>query len=58
MKKFQLYVSGQNEEPYDYYGPKSTWSKDYRNLVGNVIKNEAEQDFKKKNGEDRRRRRM
>lgn len=54
VKKFQLYISGENKEPYDYYGPKSTWSKDYRSLVGNVAKAEAERDFK--NAQDRRRR--
>lgn len=47
VKKFQLYVSGTNPEPYDYYGPKSTWSKDYRTLVGNVAKEEAKRDFNK-----------
>lgn len=54
VKKFQLYLSGQAEEPYDYYGPKSTWAKDYRALVGNVQAAEAERDFKAKNGRRRR----
>ena len=41
LKKFRLYQSGVPED-YDYYGPKSTYKEDYDQMVGNMLKDEAE----------------
>ena len=44
VKKWQLFNHGVPEE-YDYYSPKSTWKEDYKDMIGEIMADKAEEDF-------------